>query len=553
MFLAQVKFSSFVLKGSFGLILIVQVGVAQSQELTNSDSFLNTVIPAPRLIVSNDELSYFDGFQITRNFEKISSEDSILPNDIVGLNQTEIALLQSLLNPHKSDITASKNLMNLEFVQTTELHLDENPEYSIVRKKGSLMVMATSYSGFFNAIQTLSQLMESNHNEKGYYLPSQLAIRDEPQFTWRGMHLDVSRHFFSVTFIKKYIDILSRYKINRFHWHLTDDQGWRIEIKKYPRLTQIGGIRAETMTAKNFNPYVGDGMEHSGFYTQEEIRDVIAYAQLRNIEIIPEIEMPGHARAALAAYPELSCTGQKLSVPTTWGVFEDVYCNRESTFQFLFNVLDEVIALFPSKVIHIGGDEVPKTRWNACKECQKIRIDHQLKDAHEFQSYFIKRIDSFVSSRGKSIIGWDEILEGGLAKNAMVMSWRGTEGGIAAANMSHYVVMTPGSHCYFDHYQDTSGLEPLAIGGYTSLEKVYAYKPIPEQLAEQRRHFILGAQANMWTEYMATESHVEYMLLPRICALSEVLWGTTKDFADFEERLQVAFRIFERNNWNYRK
>jgi len=553
LFLAQVKFSSFVLKGCFGLILTLQVGLAQSQELTNSDSFLNTVIPAPRFIVSNDELSYFDGFQITRNFEKISSEDSILPNDIVGLNQTEIALLQSLLNPHKSDITTSKNLMNLEFVQRTELHLDENPEYSIVRKKGSLMVMATSYSGFFNAIQTLSQLMESNHNEKGYYLPSQLAIRDEPQFTWRGMHLDVSRHFFPVTFIKKYIDILSRYKINRFHWHLTDDQGWRIEIKKYPRLTQIGGIRAETMTAKNFNPYVGDGMEHSGVYTQEEIRDVIAYARLRNIEIIPEIEMPGHARAALAAYPELSCTGQKLSVPTTWGVFEDVYCNRESTFQFLFNVLDEVIALFPSKVIHIGGDEVPKTRWNACRECQKIRDDHQLKDAHELQSYFIQRIDSFVTSKGRTLIGWDEILEGGLAKNAMVMSWRGTEGGIAAANMGHYVVMTPGTHCYFDHYQDTSGLEPLAIGGYTSLEKVYAYKPIPEQLAEQRRHFILGAQANMWTEYMATESHVEYMLLPRICALSEVLWGTTKDFADFEERLKSHFEIFERNNWNYRK
>ena len=212
-----------------------------------------------------------------------------------------------------------------------------------------------------------------------------------------------------------------------------------------------------------------------------------------------------------------------------------------------------MIALFPSKVIHIGGDEVPKTRWNACRECQKIRDDHQLKDAHELQSYFIQRIDSFVTSKGRTLIGWDEILEGGLAKNAMVMSWRGTEGGIAAANMGHYVVMTPGSHCYFDHYQDTSGLEPLAIGGYTSLEKVYAYKPIPEQLAEQRRHFILGAQANMWTEYMATESHVEYMLLPRICALSEVLWGTTEDFADFEERLKSHFEIFERNNWNYRK
>jgi len=551
LFLAQVKFSSFVQKGFLGLILIIQTGVAQSQDVKNSVTFVDAVIPAPRSVVFSGELTYFDGFQIKTSLEKINRENPSNPN--ANLSQTEIALFQSLLNPHKRDISTSKNLVDIEFTRTVWHYLDSNPEYSIIRKNRRLIITATSYSGFFNAIQTLSQLMEINHNEKGYYLPSQLVIRDEPQFTWRGMHLDVSRHFFPVTFIKKYIDILSRYKINRFHWHLTDDQGWRIEIKKYPRLTQIGGIRAETMTAKNFNPYVGDGMEHSGFYTQKEIRDVIAYAELRNIEIIPEIEMPGHARAALAAYPELSCTGIKQAVPATWGVFEDVFCTKDSTLAFLFDVLEEVMNLFPSKVIHIGGDEVPKTRWNACSECQKIRTDHQLKDAHELQSYFIKRIDSFVSSRGKSIIGWDEILEGGLAQNAMVMSWRGTEGGIAAANMGHYVVMTPGSHCYFDHYQDTSGLEPLAIGGYTSLEKVYAYKPIPEQLAEQRRHFILGAQANMWTEYMATESHVEYMLLPRICALSEVLWGTASDFTDFERRLQSHFEIFEQNNWNYRK
>ena len=529
------KFSSFVQKGCFLVIL------GSISTLTGQNAFKNTLIPAPQQFFAAGALRTFDTIIVQQNTTLIPAQ--------------AVPIIASLLNPKKKNFPRKEKINDTKRTLYLDVGLVKFAEegYDMEMRGDRLLVRVANYGGVFQAAVTLSQWLSANQSPDGFLFPAEFKIVDRPKFDWRGMHLDVSRHFFPVSFIKKYIDILSWYKINRFHWHLTDDQGWRIEIKKYPRLTQIGGIRSETMTAKNFDPYVGDGLVHSGFYTQEEIRDVVQYARLRNIEIIPEIEMPGHARAALSAYPELSCTGEKLPVPTTWGVFDDVYCNRESTFRFLFDVLDEVMALFPSKVIHIGGDEVPKTRWNACSECQKIRTDHQLKDAHELQSYFIKRIDSFVSSRGKSIIGWDEILEGGLAQNAMVMSWRGTEGGIAAANMAHFVVMTPGSHCYFDHYQDTNGLEPLAIGGFTSLEKVYNYKPIPEGLSLDKQHFILGAQANMWTEYMATESHVEYMLLPRICALSEVLWGTAGDFTNFEQRLQAHYEIFERNNWNYRK
>lgn len=503
-------------------------------------SFKNTLIPAAQQFEASGETIFFDSLIIQQRTHFIAPD--------------ALQVLSDLLNPAKETSAKSIKSTPNKILSVEVLLTHQNAgEYQLEMHPDRLILKGGNYGDLFHGAVTISQLLLGNKYDGRYALPKRLKIIDQPKFNWRGMHLDVSRHFFPVSFIKKYIDILSWYKINVFHWHLTDDQGWRIQINKYPRLTQIGGIRSETMTAKNFDPYVGDGKEHSGFYTQEEIREVVQYAQLRNIEIIPEIEMPGHARAALAAYPELSCTQEKLPVPTTWGVFEDVYCNRESTFRFLFDVLEEVMALFPSQIIHIGGDEVPKTRWNACGECQKIRIDHQLKDAHELQSYFIKRIDSFVSSRGKSIIGWDEILEGGLAQNAMVMSWRGTEGGITAANMGHYAVMTPGSHCYFDHYQDTSKKEPLAIGGFTPLEKVYKYNPIPEELSPEKQHFIWGAQANMWTEYMATESHVEYMLLPRICALSEVLWGTTADFTDFEQRLQVHYEYFESNNWNYRK
>jgi hexosaminidase len=400
---------------------------------------------------------------------------------------------------------------------------------------------------------------DSNHlypTTQSYQLPNGF-IKDSAALGYRGMHLDVSRHFFDISFIKTYIDVLALYKFNTFHWHLTDDQGWRIEIKKYPKLHEIGSYRRETMLGKNFQPYIGDQTPHKGYYTQEEIKEVIEYAQQRHINIIPEIEMPGHARAALAAYPQFSCKKLPLEPLTMWGVSEDVFCTSDSTFQFIYGILDEVMDLFPSKIIHIGGDEVPKNRWKECPTCQKNKIEHHLENEEELQSYFIKKIDQYITSKGREIMGWDEILEGGLSPNARVMSWRGTEGGITAAKQRHYVVMTPGSHCYFDHYQGERNQEPLAIGGFTPIEKVYEFEPIPTELEPQYIPFILGAQGNVWTEYMATPEHVLYMILPRASALSEVLWNVCtlpvakRNFKNYQSRLMHHFDYYNRINWNY--
>jgi hexosaminidase len=318
-------------------------------------------------------------------------------------------------------------------------------------------------------------------------------------------------------------------------------------------LIEIGAWRNGSMVGK-YSDNVIDSIRYGGFYTQDEIREVVAYAKAQHITIVPEIEMPGHALAALAAYPEFSCTGGPFEVAKTWGVFDDVYCPKEETFTFLENVLDEVCQLFPGEFIHIGGDECPKTRWKTCAACQKRMKDEGLKDEHELQSYFIQRIEKYLNSKGKKIIGWDEILEGGLAPNAAVMSWRGEQGGIAAAKQSHFVVMSPGSHCYFDHYQGDKLKEPHAIGGYTPLEKVYSYKPVPDSLDNFERFYIFGAQANLWTEYITTEAHAEYMVLPRMSALSEVLWSdsNSRDFEGFTKRLRPFLKSLEKRGYHYR-
>ncbi|MCK5737858.1 family 20 glycosylhydrolase, partial [bacterium] len=357
--------------------------------------------------------------------------------------------------------------------------------------------------------------------------------------------LDVGRHFFPVSFIKKYIDVMALYKLNTFHWHLTEDQGWRIEIKKYPRLTSVGSKRAESQ---------GDGIPHAGYYTQNEVRDVVAYAASRFVTVVPEIEMPGHSKAALAAYPELSCTGGPFDVETRWGVHSDVYCaGSEKTFEFMENVLLEVMDLFPGEVIHIGGDECPKARWEKCPKCQQRIADESLANEHELQSYFITRIEKFVNSHGRNINGWDEILEGGLAPNAAVMSWRGMQGGIEAANAGHNVVMAPTSFCYFDYYQAKSG-EPKAIGGYLPLEKVYSFEPVPAEIAPEKEHFIIGAQANLWTEYIPTPEHAEYMLLPRMCALAEVVWSPKelRYWPDFKNRMEIQYQRLTELGLNFR-
>ena len=413
-----------------------------------------------------------------------------------------------------------------------------------------MVIAAAEPAGLFYGVQTLYQLLPPEieaaapQPEVSWRIPG-IQITDRPRFPWRGMHLDVARHFMPVDFVKKYIDLIAYHKMNTFHWHLTDDQGWRIEIKKYPKLTEIGSSRRESM---------GDGTPHGGFYTQEQIRDLVDYARKRFVTIVPEIELPGHAQAALAAYPELSCTGGPFEVSTKWGVHKEVFCaGNEQTFTFLQDVLTEVMALFPGEVIHIGGDEVPKDRWQACSKCQQRIKDEGLQDEHELQSYFIRRIEAFLNARGRRIIGWDEILEGGLAPNAAVMSWRGMDGGIAAAKAGHEVVMTPTWHCYFDYYQAKFD-EPKAIGGYLPLRKVYEFEPLPDDIPADQQHFILGGQGNVWTEYIATPEYAEYMAVPRMSALAEVVWSprSSRDFENFQRRMLSHYDRLVLKNVHFR-
>ena len=418
---------------------------------------------------------------------------------------------------------------------------------------------AADYAGLFYGLQTLSQLMPpdavTSSDVSSFDLPV-IEIDDAPRFTYRGVHLDVARHFFPPEFIKHYIDLLALYKINRFHWHLTEDQGWRIEIDQYPKLTEVAAFREQTQIGHGLDEFQGDGVRYGGFYTKEEIREIVAYAQARNVMIIPEIEMPGHATAALAAYPELACTEGPFEVAMTWGIFEDIYCPYEETFEFLENVLLEVIDLFPGDYIHIGGDEAPKTRWEESEYVQDLMVREGFNDVEQVQGYFIRRIEKFLNEQGKRLIGWDEIIEGGLPPNATVMSWRGTIGGIEASRRGHDVVMTPYSHLYLDYYQSADQEnEPFAIGGFLPLDTVYSYEPVPSQLRERDKTRIIGAQANVWTEYMKTGEHVEYMLLPRMLALAEVVWSPAeaKNFTSFLKRIEWHLDRFDALGVNYRE
>lgn len=439
----------------------------------------------------------------------------------------------------------------------------QNPEgYTLNITPKGISVKAASPVGLFYAVQTIRQLLppdvEKDSIVKDIVLKvSSCEIADEPRFPYRGMHLDVGRHMFPVEYIKRYIDMIALHKMNTFHWHLTEDQGWRVEIKKYPRLTEVSAFRKETLVGKpGKKPPVFDGTPYGGFYTQAEVREVIAYAKSRFVTIIPEIEMPGHSLAVLAAYPELACTKGPFEVGKVWGVQEDVFCaGKEETFKFLEDVLTEVADLFPGKYIHIGGDECPKTRWKNCPLCQARIKAEGLKDEKELQSYFIKRIEKFVVSRGKRLIGWDEILEGGLAPEATVMSWRGVAGGIDAAKQGHDVIMSPNSYVYLDYYQAEPAGQPLAIGGYLPLEKVYSFDPqFPELSAEENKH-ILGLQGNVWTEYIGTPQYMEYMAFPRAIAISEIGWtpGSKKDFEEFLARFQVQRLRYDKIGINYFK
>lgn len=420
-----------------------------------------------------------------------------------------------------------------------------------------VVLRASTPAGAFWGFQTLRQLSPASAEDAGnkaLQVPC-VDIKDAPRFSYRGLHLDVGRHMFPVGFIKKYIDLMSLYKLNKFHWHLTEDQGWRVEIKKYPELQKISAFRDETLTGHyNDQPQRFDGKRYGGYYTQKEVKEVVEYARLHHVTVIPEIEMPGHSLAVLTAYPELGCTGGPYKTGTKWGVFDDIYCaGNEDTFKFLEDVLTEVMELFPGKYIHIGGDEAPKSKWEKCPKCQARIKAEGLKDEHGLQSYFIHRIEKFLNDHGRQIIGWDEILEGGLAPNATVMSWRGTEGGIEAARQGHDVIMTPNAHLYLDHYQSKSPGEPIAIGGYTPVKEVYDYEPVPEELnAEEAKH-ILGAQGNVWTEYIPTSDQVEYMVYPRAAALAEIVWSSPekRDYNDFLDRLEPNLERLSALDVNY--
>jgi hexosaminidase len=435
--------------------------------------------------------------------------------------------------------------------------------YTLEVTRDLVRVRASSDAGHFYAVQTLFQLLPeavfgaTPATDVAWTIPC-LTIQDRPRFSWRGAHLDVSRHFLPREFIKTFLDMLAMHKMNVFHWHLTDDQGWRIEIKKYPQLTNVGAWRADREGVQwnvREPQRPGEKATYGGYYTQDDIREIVQYARQRNITIVPEIEMPAHTTAALAAYPQFSCTGGPFLVTTgaLWPI-TDIFCaGNDSTFVFLQDVLTEVMDLFPGTYVHIGGDEADKANWKTCPKCQARVASEGLADVHELQSYFIKRIEKFVVSKNRRLIGWDEILEGGLAPEATVMSWRGTEGGIAAAMLGHDVVMTPNSHAYFDAYQGRAEFEPPAGGGYLTLGKVYSFEPVPEELTPEQAVHILGGQSCLWTEFVPDARQAEYMMLPRLAAMSEVLWSPKdrRDPQHFFSRIEPQLRRYQSAGYTY--
>lgn len=432
--------------------------------------------------------------------------------------------------------------------------------YKITVDANRVLVEATSPAGIFYGIQTIRKSLPV---EQGAVvaLPAG-TITDAPRFDYRGAHLDVCRHFYPVDSIKTYIDMLALHNMNKFHWHLTEDQGWRIEIKQFPKLTEIGSVRNGTMIRKDWDS--NDSIQYGGFYTQDECREIVKYAADRYITVIPEIDMPGHMVAAVTAYPELGCTGGPYSVRTIWGVSEELLCaGNDKVYDFVEKVLDEVMEIFPSKDIHIGGDECPKTEWEKCPKCQKkikelgLKTDKQFTAEQKLQAYFTQHVDDYLTKHGRNAIGWDEILEGGVSENATVMSWRGEVGGIEAARLKHRVIMTPNTYCYFDYYQSKDrDNEPFAIGGFLPASHVYSYEPLPASLTPEEQSYIWGVQCNVWTEYIPTFSQVQYMILPRGAALAEVQWSQpeVKNYEKFKnERLPRLIKIYELNNYNWCK
>ena len=475
-------------------------------------------------------------------------------------------LVEMLSLASEFDIEFVKDNGNIQLILDQSIENIEGYQLSISYDK--ITITGKTPAGIFYGIQTLRQLMpttiESETSTSAIITIPAVDIVDAPRFSYRGMHLDVGRHFFSVDFIKTYLDMIALHKMNTFHWHLTEDQGWRIEIKKYPKLTEIGAWRKETMIGhmsgdKKDLKY--DGQRYGGFYTQDDIKELVSYAQERHITIIPEIDLPGHSLAALAAYPEFGNFNEQYEVGTYWGIYPQIYAPTEETFAFLEDVLSEVAELFPSPYIHIGGDEALKEEWQKSDYAQELIKKEDLGDENGLKSYFIKRISKFLKTKNKNIIGWDEIIEGGLAPGATVMFWRnwiGTDEIVEMANEGHDIIMTPTSHCYFDYYQVPKRQQKnvdLCIGGYLTAKKVYDFDPMPKKISEKAKKHIIGAQGNVWTEYMKTSDRVEYMALPRMTALSEVVWSKQehRNWKDFEKRLKYLTKRYDALNLNYFK
>ena len=512
----------------------------------------NSLVPEEGSFVFNKKTKMICTLSLDSASQEVVRNFSALLNNVAGLKT------ECIVEEEKGE----KNIVFFDLDTSIA-----NEGYSLDIDPSKIIIKASSAAGFYYAVQSLKQLLpiavygdkESDSVEK-WEVPC-VHIDDAPRFSYRGMHLDVARHFFSVDEVKRYIDLLAMHKLNVFHWHLTDDQGWRIEIKKYPKLTEVGSIRKHTMVEKNFDQY--DNTPYGGYYTQDQIRDIVNYAKERFITIIPEVDLPGHMVAALASYPSLGCTGGPYEVQGMWGVHPDVLCaGKEETYEFVTDVLSEVIELFPSRYIHIGGDECPKDRWKKCPLCQArirklgLKTDKEHTAEERLQSYFMTRVEKFLNENDRQIIGWDEILEGGAAPNATVMSWRGTDGGVQAAKLRHNVVMTPNTYLYFDYYQsEDTQAEPLAIGSYVPLERVYDFEPVPDTLDNDSKKYILGAQANLWTEYISDFKQVEYMLLPRLDALSEVQWTRpeNKNWVNFLDRLQHNIQVYDLKGYNYGK
>jgi hexosaminidase len=531
----------------FALVLIfLWVNFQDFAQSPNAETDRLGIIPLPTEIITSAGTFTFPDETIIL----AKSPDEV---NVASFIQEHFKLLSK-----KSSVVSTNSNAQIQLITDKSI---ANPEgYQLAIDENGVSIKASTGAGLFYGVQTLFQLIPVSSIEKSV-VPF-VKINDQPVFKWRGSMLDVARHFFPVSFIKKYIDFLAFYKINTFHWHLTDDQGWRIEIKKYPKLTQVSAFRSETLIGaqqlmKKPEDYVYDGIPHGGFYTQEEIKDVVAYAQKRFVTIVPEIEMPGHSVAVLAAYPELACKPGNYETFKRWGVTEDIVCPTEETFQFFENVLAEVVTLFPGKYIHIGGDEAPKKVWRESEYVKKLMKKNKIQDVEKVQGWFNSRIEKYLIKKGKKLIGWDEILEGGITPNSTIMSWRGEKGGIEAAKHGNEVVMSPTTYMYFDYGQNPqphNPLEPLMIGGYLPLEKVYSYNPLSSELTPEQHKLILGPQGNLWTEYVTTPQKVEYMLFPRLIALSEIGWTpyARKNYQSFEARLARHFSILDSKDINYR-